>query len=296
MIYEFILSHEQHYPVLAMCKVLSVSRSCYYAYKSKATYVKKAEELALEKQVTDTFSAHYSRYGVRRLVPELRGQGFKAGAYKVSQILRDHGLKAIQPRSFVPRTTDSRHPYPISPNLLQDPDYKGVGHINQVWVGDITFIPLQSGWAYLAVWMDLYSRKVVGWALAEHMREELVTTALKRALASRYINQGLIVHSDRGGQYAGKKFRRMLAERKIRQSMSGKDNPYDNAFMESYFSRFKAELLQGGVFEQLEDARTEAFEFIEMYYNPVRRHSSLGYISPMAFEQRAIFQQKKEAG
>ncbi len=296
MIYEFILSHEWHYPVLVMCKVLSVSRSCYYAYRSKATYVKKTEEAALEKQVADTFRAHYSRYGVRRLVPELRDQGFKAGAYKVRRILRDHGLKAIQPRSFVPRTTDSRHPYPISPNLLQEPGYNGVSHINQAWVGDITFVPLQNDWAYLAVWMDLYSRKVVGWALAEHMREELVITALKKALASRYINEGLIVHSDRGGQYAGKQFRQLLDKYKLRQSMGGKDNPYDNAFMESYFSRFKAELLQGGAFEKLEDARTEAFEFIEMYYNPIRRHSSLGYISPMAFEQQVTFQQKKEDG
>ena len=282
MVYEFILSHEQHYPVLVMCDALSVSRSSYYAYKSKATYVKKAEEAALEKQVSTVFQAHYSRYGVRRLVPELRGQGLKMGSYKVRRILREHGLKAIQPRSFVPRTTDSRHPYPISPNLLQDPGYKGVSHINQVWVGDITFVPLQSGWAYLAVWMDLYSRKVVGWALAEHMREELVMMALNRALASRYINEGLIVHSDRGGQYAGKRFRELLDAHKIRQSMSGKDNPYDNAFMESYFSRFKAELLQGGVFEKLEDARTEAFEYIEMYYKS-HPHSSLGYISLTGF-------------
>ena len=293
MVYEFILSHEHHYPVLAMCNALSVSRSCYYAYKSKATYVKKAGEVVLEEQVTATFRAHYSRYGVRRLVPELRGQDIRAGAYKVRRILRDHGLKAIQPRSFVPHTTDSRHPYPISPNLLGKPGCNQVERLNQVWAGDITFIPLQGKWAYLAVWMDLCSRKVVGWALAEHMREELVMTALKRALASRHINEGLIIHSDRGGQYAGNMFRKLLAGRKIRQSMTGKDNPYDNAFMESYFSRFKAELLQGSVFEKLEDARTEVFEFIEMYYNPIRRHSSLGYISPMTFEQQMAFQQKR---
>jgi putative transposase len=296
MVYEFILSHEQHYPVLVMCNALSVSRSCYYAYKSKATYVKKAGEVALEQQVTATFRAHYSRYGVRRLVPELREQGFGAGAYKVRRILRDHRLKAIQPRSFVPHTTDSRHPYPISPNLLGEPGCNQVERINQVWAGDITYIPLQGRWAYLAVWMDLCSRKVVGWALAEHIREELVMMAFKRALASRHINEGLIIHSDRGGQYAGNKFRKLLTGRKIRQSMTGKDNPYDNAFMESYFSRFKAELLQGSVFEKLEDARTEVFEFIEMYYNPIRRHSSLGYISPMAFEQQMAFQQKKEDG
>jgi len=136
----------------------------------------------------------------------------------------------------------------------------------------------------LCVWLDLYSRKVIGWALADHMREELVVGAFKKVLNNRTFSQSTIIHSDRGGQYAGKIFRKLLDKSKVMQSMSRADNPYDNAFMESYFSRFKAELLEGGAFESMEDAQTEIFEYIEMYYNPVRRHSSLGYISPLDFE------------
>lgn len=250
-------------------------------------------ENLIEEQVVKAFTAHRRRYGIRRLLPELQAQGLTIGHYKVRGILRRHGLKAIQPRSFVPRTTDSRHPYEISPNLLQEQPFPKL--INQVWVGDITYIPLKDGrWAYLAVWMDLFSRKVTGWQLADHMREELIVEAIKKALANRCASEGLIVHSDRGGQYAGKKFRKLLESHGLLQSMSGKDNPYDNAFMESYFSRFKAELLQGGAFENLEDARTEIFEYIEMYYNPIRRHSSLGYISPVAFERQITYPQKQE--
>lgn len=293
MVYDFIFSHREHYPVTVLCNVLSISRSCYYAYQNKTCYVQQPEDQALAQKVVDTFMEHRRRYGVRRLLPELRDKGIKIGSYKIRRILADHGLKAIQPRSFVPRTTDSRHPYPISPNLLTDqPSAK---KINQIWVGDITYIPLYGGlWAYLAVWMDLYSRKVVGWALADHMREELVITAFNRSLGSRFVNEGLIIHSDRGGQYAGREFRKLLAGRKLLQSMSGKDNPYDNAFMESCFSRFKAELLEGGAFENLDDAQTEIFEFIEMYYNPIRRHSSLGYISPVTFEKQTVLRQTKE--
>ena len=196
----------------------------------------------------------------------------------------------MQPRSFVPRTTDSRHPYPISPNLLLEraaplkPD--------EVWVGDITYIPMVNGnFLYLAVWMDLYSRRILGWQLEDHMREELIITAFKKALQSRSAKEGIIVHSDRGGQYAGNKFRKLITDKKLQQSMSRADNPYDNAFMESCFSRFKAELLQGGTFQNREDAQTEIFEFIEMYYNTKRRHSSLDYQSPMNYENNYYFYQ-----
>jgi putative transposase len=158
-----------------------------------------------------------------------------------------------------------------------------------VIVGDITYIPLSAGdWAYLSVWLDLYSRKVIGWSLADHMREELVVNSFKKAFTSRTFSQNTIIHSDRGGQYAGKAFRNLLDKNKVVQSMSRADNPYDNAFMESYFSRFKAELLEGGAFESIEDARTEIFEYIEMYYNPKRRHSALGYLSPVNFEKEQV--------
>jgi putative transposase len=144
--------------------------------------------------------------------------------------------------------------------------------------------------------MDLFSRKVTGWQLLSHMKEGLILEAFKKAWGNRNVGKGLIVHSDRGGQYAGSIFRKLLNGHKVLQSMSGVANPYDNAFMESYFSRFKAELLQSGAFDGLENARAEIFEYIETYYNPIRRHSSLGYISPMAFERKMSYPQKAEAG
>lgn len=295
MVYAFILSQEQLFPVTIMCQVLSISRSCYYVYRKHGNAPESILKQQIENQVVDAFTLHKRRYGIRRLLPELADSGLKIGHYKVRWILRRHGLKAIQPKSFVPRTTDSRHPYPISPNLSKGRVFPV--RINEVWVGDITYIPLKGGgWGFLAVWMDLFSRKVTGWQLLGHMREELVIQAFKKSWSNRNAINGLIIHSDRGGQYAGKIFRKLLTGYKLLQSMSGVDNPYDNAFMESHFSRFKAELLQGGSFDGLENARKEIFEFIEMYYNPIRRHSSLGYISPVAFERQASYQQKQESG
>jgi putative transposase len=278
-----------------MCKVLSVSRSCYYVYRKNCNDPPDAEEQETEAMVIAAFRLHERRYGIRRLVPELADQGLKIGHCKVRRILKQNGLVAIQPKSFVPRTTDSRHPYPISPNLLKGRVFPV--RINEVWVGDITYIPLTGGgWAYLAVWMDMFSRRITGWQLLGHMKEGLIIQAFKKAWSNRRAAKDLIVHSDRGGQYAGNVFRALLTGHGLLQSMSGVDNPYDNAFMESYFSRFKAELLQGGAFNGLENARKKIFEYIEMYYNPVRRHSSLGYISPMAFERQVSYQQKQEPG
>ena len=285
--YNFIISQESLYPIVLLCAVLEVSRSAYYSYRSGSSYRLGMSEKEAETAIVNSFISHRRRYGVRRLVPELAAQGFVLGNYKIRKVLQKHGLKAIQPRSFVPRTTDSRHPYPISPNLLLESPFPI--QINLVVVGDITYIPLSAGnWAYLSVWLDLYSRKVIGWALADHMREELIVNSFKKALISRTFSQSTIIHSDRGGQYAGKAFRNLLDKSKVVQSMSRADNPYDNAFMESYFSRFKAELLEGGAFECIEDAQTEIFEYIEMYYNPKRRHSALGYLSPVNFEKASI--------
>ena len=270
---------------------MEVSRSAYYLYLQPEE--QNPAQQHLEQQVREVFSEHRRRYGVRRLCAELKDRGLKAGKYKCRRVMKEHGLKAIQPRSFVPRTTDSRHPYPISPNLLLDREPPS--RPDEVWVGDITSIPLAGGrWAYLSVWMDLYSRRIVGWQLEDHMREELVTAALQKALQTRAVKPGLIIHSDRGGQYAGGAFRKLLGKRKMAQSMSRADDPYDNAFMESYFSRFKAELLEGGVFEHREDARTEIFEYIEMYYNPKRKHSGLNYQSPIEYENRYLYSLTKQ--
>jgi len=282
-VHHFIQGNAGSWPVHTLCTVLGVSRSAYYGWLSACGAVDKREE-EREQLVLQVFGEHRRRYGVRRLVAELKAQGIEIGAYKVRLVLRKHGLKAIQPRSFVPRTTDSRHPYPISPNLLLESPFPTT--CNQVWVGDITYIPLAGGgFLYLAVWMDLYSRRIVGWKLDTHMQEELVIEALRQALGTRTVARGMVAHSDRGGQYAGKGFRRLLDKHKMRQSMSRADNACDNAFMESCFSRFKAELLEDGAFENKQDAQTEIFEYIEMYYNTKRRHSALGYLSPMNYEK-----------
>jgi len=283
-VYRFIHQHGQFFPIQVLCKVLNISRSAYYAWLCQEKLPDDPAEAETEKAITQCFWEHRRRYGVRRLVPELWARGREVTHYQVRQVMKKYGLKAIQPRSFVPKTTDSRHPYPISPNLLLERPLPL--KVNEVWVGDITYIPMAGGdFLYLAVWMDLYSRRIVGWKLDDHMKEELILEAFKKALAVREVFKGMIVHSDRGGQYAGGVFRDLLGRKKILQSMSRADNAYDNAFMESCFSRFKAELLEGGAFDSAEDAHTEIFEFIEMYYNPKRRHSSLGYKSPVAFEK-----------
>ena len=266
------------------CRVLGVSRSAYFSWVSAMARKPKQTGKEMEQKVIDTFREHKRRYGSRRISKAIQAEGETLSRYKAAKVLHKFGLKAIQPRSFVPKTTDSRHRYPISPNLLLDRELPQ--HPNEVWVGDITYIPLAGArWAYLAVWMDLFSRKIIGWQLEEHMQETLITGAFRKSLNSRVISGGVIVHSDRGGQYGGNDFRAIIRDKKMLQSMSRANNPYDNAFMESCFSRFKAELLQDGIFESVEDARTEIFEYIEMYHNTKRLHSSLGYKSPAQYEQ-----------
>lgn len=270
------------------CRVLEVSRSGYYAWRSGQTHQLKEGSKKMEDKIIETFREHKRRYGARRITKALQGDGETISRYKAGKVLNKYGLKAIQPRSFVPKTTDSRHAYKISPNLLLERAMPQKP--NEVWVGDITYISLAGGkWAYLAVWMDLFSRRIIGWHLDDHMQEALITAAFKKALPGRKIQPGVIIHSDRGGQYAGNIFRKMIVDNKMLQSMSRADNPYDNAFMESCFSRFKAEFLQDGIFETIEDARTETFEFIEMYYNTKRLHSSLNYQSPDTYEKKYYY-------
>lgn len=198
--------------------------------------------------------------------------------------MRKAGLEAIRPRSFVPRTTQSLHENGYWPNLL--PDREVPSAPNKVWVSDITYLPLDNhGWLYLCVWMDLFSRMIVGWQLEDHMEEDLVVSPLRKALQIRCPEAGLITHSDRGGQYRSKRLVDLVSAWKIRPSMSKADDPYDNAFAESFWGRFKTELLEGGTFCTVEEARIEIFDFIEVYYNRKRRHSAIGYRNPTDYEQ-----------
>lgn len=283
--YSFVQDHSTSYPVGVLCDTIGVSRSAFYAYKSGQTYQLTSDKEQQQSAVKAVFATHKGRYGSRRIVEELRTEGKKIGRDFVRNVLANNGLVAIQPSSFVPRTTNSRHTLGFSPNRLLIHGFPT--RPNQVWVSDITYILLTNGhWAYLVTWMDLWSRLIVGWYLDNNMEEELVITAFRRAVLRRQPAPGLLVHSDRGGQYASKAFRRLLAKHKCQQSMSRPDDPYDNAFAESYWSRLKAELIEGGAFLNLEDARIEIGEYIDNYYNTIRLHSALGYLSPMQFESQ----------
>lgn len=272
-----------------LCQALSVSRSSYYAYIKGKSYQfseTKKEKLAAVKRV---FNEHKGRYGSRRIQSVLHDEGYTIGIYQVRSLMRLQELKAIQAKSFVPKTTQSHPHLRRSNNLLL-----AVSNLpnapNQVWVGDITYLPSSENgvdyWLYLAVWMDLYSRKIVGWCVDKQMDETLVIRALTRAISNREVNSSLIIHSDGGGQYASNNFRALLERNEFRQSMTRKDNHYDNAHMESLFSRFKAELFHVESLYGLDDAGIKIFDFVDGYYNTVRKHSALGYLSPMQFEKQ----------
>jgi transposase InsO family protein len=272
------------YPVQELCRVLGVSRSAYYAWRSGHSHRLKDSKAGISQKIKSIFEEHLGRYGTRRIQAELKDQGLLIGRYQIRNRLKEQGLKAIQPRSFVPKTTQTNPNLCRSPNLLLE--LEPVSQINQVWVGDITYIPLiNSDWCYLATWMDLYSRLIVGWDLRSSMPAQLVIHSLQKALNWRRPPPGLIVHSDGGGQYMDAEFRALIGGR-YRQSMTRVDNHYDNAHAESLFSRFKAELVQKGAFISLQDAHTAIFEHIEVYYNRKRRHSGIDYFSPANFEQQ----------
>jgi transposase InsO family protein len=229
---------------------------------------------------------HRRRYGARRISAELKADGLAVGRRLAAGLMKQQSLTAIRPKRFVPKTTDSKHSFGFSPNLLKEsvgePIEKG-----QVIVGDITYLPLQNRkFCYLASFQDKFTRRVVGWQVSANMTAQLVIDAFNRAQSRGLIKRGAIIHTDRGSQYGSVEYRRLLYINGFRQSMSAKGNCYDNAQAESFFSRFKAELVEGGCFESVEQARSEIFSYIEGYYNRIRRHSSLGYLSPIEFEKQ----------
>ena len=207
-----------------------------------------------------------------------------ADALQIRVLMKAENLRAIQPKKFVRRTTDSNHGKLASPNLLSEAAHQPPG-AGQVIIGDITYLPLQNGsWCYLAIWQDKFTRRIVRWSVSERMTDELGIAALKKAIGGGWVKPNAIVHTDGGSQYVSKDFRVLLKRHGLRQSMSAKGNCYDNAQAESFCSRFKTELVEDGLFESVEQARVESFSYIEAYDNRIRRHSSLGYKSPLEFE------------
>lgn len=271
---------EDGFGVAHLCDVLEVHRNGYYEWLGSSEDVYQQQDQKLAPMVQDIFHQHRRRYGARRIAIELQARGESCSRSKVRKIMEQTGLVAIQPKSFKPRTTESRHKLGYSTNLL----LKGieVDRIDQVWVGDITYIPLSSSFAYLAMLMDLHSRKIVGWSLELNMEEPLVIAALSQAIRARQPLPGLIHHTDRGGQYAGKKYRKIIARAGMLQSMSRAGDCYDNAFMESCFGTIKTEL-EMTAYDSIQTAIKEIREYIN-YYNALRRHSAIDYLSPISFE------------
>jgi len=264
-----------------MCELLDVGQSSYYDFLNKVDKRTKGQEL--DRTILGIFGEHKRRYGARRIVDELKDRGIKVGRAKVMSVMKSYGLVAIQPKSFVPRTTQSNPHLYRNPNQLLDrgPPSKP----NEILVGDITYLPLSSGGhVYLSTWLDLYSHKIIGWCIYDHMRESLVYDSFCKALSNRKIEAGMIVHSDGGSQYKSTRFRKLLSRRSLIQSMTRRDNHYDNACAESLFSRLKMEQ-EIKVYKNIEQARSEYFQYIEMYYNTKRKHSSIGYKTPNQFEK-----------
>jgi len=264
-----------------VCRILGVSRSAFYAWRQAGATTREENDLELLPLVRMIFHEHRRRYGARRIARELDDRGHPCGRHRVAKLLQIQGLRAIQPKSFKPRTTESRHRLGYSPNLLLESDEPTA--INQLWVGDITYVPLVgSVFSYLATLMDRYSRRIVGWQLGQDMTEDLVLGALRMAIRARDPGVDLIHHTDRGGQYAGSRYRGVLHRGKLRQSMSRAGNCYDNAFMESCFGTIKTEL-EMTEYENHGEALKEIKPYIA-YYNLQRKHSALGYLTPTQFE------------
>ncbi len=268
-----------------MCDLLEVSRSGYYAWKNRKPSDRAKENATLEAEIEAIHKQSRQTYGSPRVHAELRARGLEVGRNRVARLMQENGICGRQRRKFK-KTTDSNHDFPIAPNIL-DRDFT-TDAPDKAWVADITYIWTAAGWLYLAVVLDLFSRRVVGWSMADHMKTELVLDALRRALGHRAPSgDGLMFHSDRGSQYASGDYRKALDVAGISCSMSRRGNCWDNAVAESFFSTLKMELIYNNeFFLTYESAQTDIAEWIEVFYNRQRRHSTIDYVSPVDFEDR----------
>jgi putative transposase len=268
--------------VALMCRLYEVSRSGFYAWQSREPSAQSQQRATLTEQIRQAHEGSRRCYGSPRIHAELRAQGTRCSKNTVAKLMRTAGIRSKMQRRFVVRTTDSRHGYRTAENCLARQFEQPVA--NSAWAADLTYIPTAEGWLYLAVVLDLYSRRVIGWATAGHLHAELPLTALRMALRERRPAGGLLHHSDRGVQYACDEYQHLLAKHGVQQSMSRRGDCYDNAVVESFFGSLKTELIHHERYASREEANQSLFEYLEVFYNRKRRHSALGYQSPAEYE------------
>jgi putative transposase len=280
--YEFIQLEKAQFPVALLCRVLEVTRGGFYAWVGRAPSLSSRRDEQLLVHVRDAHRQSRGTYGSTRVRRELvMGRGFTVGRRRIARLMRLDGLAGCHPKRFR-KTTDSAHPHPIAPNVVAR-RFTATAP-NQLWVTDITYVRTWEGWLYLAAIIDVFSRRVVGWAMADHLRTELILDALAMALGERLPGVGLVHHSDRGCQYASGEYRKMLKARGIVCSMSRRGNCWDNAMAESFFATLKNELVHRQPWPTRRQARSAIAEYLACFYNSHRRHSALGYMSPMEYE------------
>jgi putative transposase len=285
VIFAWIEERREEWPITLLCRVLEVSRSGFYAWRSREASAAEVRREELTDEVKAIHAEVKARYGSPRIHAELVAKGHACSVNFVAKVMREAGIGARTKRKFR-QTTDSNHAHPVADNILDrefNPDAP-----NASWVADVTYIPTREGWLYLAVVEDLFSRRVVGWSMDATMTSRLVVDALEMALAARLkgsSSSGLVAHSDRGSQYASEHYQRRLKEERITCSMSRRGNCWDNAAMESFFASLKKELVHDEDYATRDEAKASIFEYIEAFYNRVRRHSSLGYVAPEEYER-----------
>jgi putative transposase len=281
MKYRFIEKECKRYRVKQLCMVMGIQRSSYYAWKKRKTSAREQKNQELVEMIHKIYKLSRRTYGYPRVYAQLRKDGVECNRKRIIRLMRQEGLQGRRKRRKIV-TTDSKHSYPVAGNLLNR-EFEA-RKPNEKWVADITYIPTTEGWLYLAGVLDLYSRRIVGWDMSGQIDAKLVERALRMALYQRQPDRGLIHHSDRGSQYASHAIQNILAANHIQVSMSGKSDCYDNAVMESFFSTLKNEWVHHQKYQTRSQARTDIFNYIEGFYNTVRLHSTLGYLSPTEFE------------
>jgi putative transposase len=286
--FQFIADNAEAWPVAWMCEALEVSTSGYYAWVTRPDSPTQQWREELVAAIEEVHAEVKQRYGSPRMHAELNAREYECSENTVAKLMNAHGIRAKTPKRLV-RTTDSKHRLPVAANILAR-DFEPSGP-NQSWCADITYIPTGESWLYLAVVEDLFSRMIVGWSMDESMESRLVVDALSMAINRRRPGVGLLAHSDRGSQYASEHYQRVLREDGITCSMSEVGQCWDNAPVESFFGRLKCEVGSEGIFATRDQARAVIFEYLEVFYNRVRRHSSLGFLSPVEFER--TYKQKR---